>query len=539
MAIINFSGCCDDNLIFHVDTGSYISPDAGKYTCIKTDQYSGCVLVLSGGTASGSTYDYISNYGSYDSCEECQEVCACEPCCYSCKEYEITNPNNETIEVSWTDCNGYLRTYDLPGSGTTHTICACENSVGPESLNIELTGVCTKSCNTGDCTQFSGTTGLSGVTISYEDCFLGPSGYSQITLVLSGNTTFTFCTCADENTDPNDFVIVGTGVTWSNEVTLCPCEPAPTPTPTPTLSVTPSITPSISITPTPTPTITITPSITPSITLTPTPTPSSCINDLVTPKGVKITFNSQSDYTNCTVYTGITSTTATGSTYCIGMGSNDICDLTGITANLMEIYVRIDCEGCCEQTYRINLNECCNSEVSPTPTPSVTSTPIPEPTPSVTSTSTPIPEPTPSVTSTPIPEPTPSVTSTSTPIPSSTPEITPSPDPTSSVTPSPTSVIEPTDLPTPTPTPTPSSTPEITPSPECLCYTYQNNDPEPCIIDYFNCDEEPTQIIVNSGQSGDFCAISIINDPCVIVTPTGQPCINGLCPGEPEPTPGP
>jgi len=98
----------------------------------------------------------------------------------------------------------------------------------------------------------------------------------------------------------------------------------PSTTPSETPSETPSVTPTNSLTPTPTTTPSI--SITPSVSLTPTltPTPSSspfspCVNDTVTPKGVKITFNSGSIYTNCSVYTGLTSTTLTGSTYCTSM----------------------------------------------------------------------------------------------------------------------------------------------------------------------------------------------------------------------------
>jgi hypothetical protein len=136
---------------------------------------------------------------------------------------------------------------------------------------------------------------------------------------------------------------------------VCPCPTDPSPTPSVTPSVTLSVTPSI------------TPSTTPTMTPTPSVTPVPCYNDLVTPKGVKISFDSQSPYTDCDIYTGLTSSTVTGTTYCNGMSSGDICDLTGITATLMEIYVKIDCKGCCEQTYRINLDDCCDlsSDIPP------------------------------------------------------------------------------------------------------------------------------------------------------------------------------
>jgi hypothetical protein len=104
----------------------------------------------------------------------------------------------------------------------------------------------------------------------------------------------------------------------------------------------------------------------------------SCINDLITPKGTLIYFNSGSIYTNCDVYTGLTSTSVTGITTCTGMTTGNVCDLQGIDANLMEIYVRLDCEGCCDKTYRINLDEClCYSGATPTPTSSITPTTTP------------------------------------------------------------------------------------------------------------------------------------------------------------------
>lgn len=121
-----------------------------------------------------------------------------------------------------------------------------------------------------------------------------------------------------------------------------------------------------------------------------------CVNDTVTPKGVKISFNSGSEYTNCTVYTGLTSNTITGVTSCSGMTYGNYCDLTGIDATLLEIYVKIDCEGCCEQTFRVNLDDCCdNIEVSPTPTPTVTPSMTATPVASVSVTPTPTPTMTP------------------------------------------------------------------------------------------------------------------------------------------------
>jgi len=111
----------------------------------------------------------------------------------------------------------------------------------------------------------------------------------------------------------------------------------------------------------------------------------SCTNDLITPKGTLIYFNSGSIYTNCDVYTGLTSTSVTGITSCTGMTTGNVCDLQGIDANLMEIYIRLDCDGCCDKTYKVNLDEClCYSGVTPTPTSSITPSITPTTTPSIT-----------------------------------------------------------------------------------------------------------------------------------------------------------
>ena len=136
----------------------------------------------------------------------------------------------------------------------------------------------------------------------------------------------------------------------------------------------------------------------------------SCVNDTITPKGTLIYFNSGSIYTNCNVYTGLTSSNVTGTTICTGMTTGDVCDLQGIDPTLMEIYVRLDCEGCCDKIYRVNLDEClCDTGLTPTQsvTPSVTPSITPSVTPSIT----------PSVTSAITPSLTPSITPTPTPTP--------------------------------------------------------------------------------------------------------------------------
>jgi hypothetical protein len=101
----------------------------------------------------------------------------------------------------------------------------------------------------------------------------------------------------------------------------------------------------------------------------------ACTPDTVTPKGVLINLNSGSDYTNCTVYTGLTDSTVTGTTNCINV-TGTTCSLTGLSATLMEVFVKIDCEGCCSNTFRVNLDECCGYEevLTPTPTPTYSQT---------------------------------------------------------------------------------------------------------------------------------------------------------------------
>lgn len=88
-----------------------------------------------------------------------------------------------------------------------------------------------------------------------------------------------------------------------------------------------------------------------------------CVRDTVTPKGVLINITSNSIYSNCTVYTGLTESTVTGSTYCVSLPSGSTCNLTDIDPNLLEIYVKLDCEGCCQNIYRVNLDDCCGSPI--------------------------------------------------------------------------------------------------------------------------------------------------------------------------------
>ena len=143
-------------------------------------------------------------------------------------------------------------------------------------------------------------------------------------------------------------------------------------------------------------------------------------------KGVLINLNSGSDYTDCAVYTGLTETTATGTTVFTSVTGGTI-NLSGLDDSLTEIYVKMVCVGCCEQIYYV-----CLTENLPTATPTPTATPNP--------TSTPNP------TATPIPTVTPAPTSTS--APTATPATTPAPTATSA--------------PTATPAPTTTTLPALT-----------------------------------------------------------------------------
>ena len=108
----------------------------------------------------------------------------------------------------------------------------------------------------------------------------------------------------------------------------------------------------------------------------------SCVNDTVTPKGVLINLNSGLDYTNCSVFTGTSENSITGTTSFTSITGGTI-DMTGIDPTLMEIFVKMVCIGCCEQTFRVNLDDCCNYTPLPqttyTPTPTLTATPTVSP----------------------------------------------------------------------------------------------------------------------------------------------------------------
>jgi hypothetical protein len=90
-----------------------------------------------------------------------------------------------------------------------------------------------------------------------------------------------------------------------------------------------------------------------------------CIRDYSTPKSVKIDFISGSEFTNCTVYTGLTSINITGTTICVNMEDGDTCNLDNISPEIMEIYVKIVCDGCCEKVYHVITDTCYGEPLPP------------------------------------------------------------------------------------------------------------------------------------------------------------------------------
>jgi len=130
------------------------------------------------------------------------------------------------------------------------------------------------------------------------------------------------------------------------------------------------------------------PTSTPTLTSTPTNTPGPCVPDTATPKGVLIHLNSGSDYTDCAVYTGLTENTITGATPFTSITGGSI-NLSGLTPTLLEVYVKMICIGCCEQVFKVNLDECCDYGVGATNTPTPTVTATNTQTPTATSTNTP------------------------------------------------------------------------------------------------------------------------------------------------------
>ncbi len=296
-------------------------------------------------TTTGTTY--ICEYGIPLACEDCL-----------CKQ--IVSERGDDVTYSYYDCYNNLQTSGfLPAMGTVYQ-CVCSTNPtitfdgGQTDIFVYANGGCA----------------------DYQNCD------SQVT--PTPTTTVTSTPTVTATNTPTVTATSTPAVTATSTPTL-------TSTSTPTLSATstPTLTSTAGQTSTPTPTNTTTPTVTststPTLTSTSTPTLTStsgsgCVNDTVTPKGVLINFNSGSDYTNCSVYTGTSSTVITGATSFTTITGGTV-NITGITPTLMEIYVKIVCIGCCEQVFRVNLDECCgyvpSGTSTPTPTSTLTSTPTP------------------------------------------------------------------------------------------------------------------------------------------------------------------
>lgn len=277
----SLSACCQNGLTFNVDTSDTL-PSTGKFACIQTLQYSGCVQVVTYNSSfTKYTYQSVSPY-VFDTCDDCYNFCNCSPSCNTCYEYQLIN-SGETTTVNFTDCNGYPRQL-LLGYGTTDYVCAKQGSVtSTDSVTITQNSACTFAPFSLICGKFSGTSAPEGVAIQYQDCFTGANVSNKyITVQYGPSAEIAYCASVQGT------IIEGSLASDGGRIADCDCEVVPT-TPTPTPSVTPTFTPTPSITPTFTPTPTITssnpasPTVTPTNTNTPTITRTQTGTPKVTP----------------------------------------------------------------------------------------------------------------------------------------------------------------------------------------------------------------------------------------------------------------
>jgi hypothetical protein len=272
----SLSACCQNGLTFNVDTSDTL-PSTGKFACIQTLQYSGCVQVVTYNSSyTKYTYQSVSPY-VFDTCDDCYNFCNCSPSCNTCYEYQLVN-SGVAVVVNFTDCNGYPREL-LLGDTATDYVCAKQGSVTSiDGVAINLGSACVFAPFSSICGKFSGTSAPEGVAIEYQDCFSGANVSNKyITVQYGSSTEIAYCASVQGT------IIEGSLTSDGGRIANCDCEavpttPTPTPTVTPTLTPTPTITPSItaSITAslTVTPTNTITRTVTKSST-TPTPTPTT------------------------------------------------------------------------------------------------------------------------------------------------------------------------------------------------------------------------------------------------------------------------
>jgi len=117
--------------------------------------------------------------------------------------------------------------------------------------------------------------------------------------------------------------------------------PVVSPTPTPTISLTPSITPTITLSPTstPTPTISLTPSITPTLTSTPTNTPTISLSPTLTPTNTPTPSQAASGTTQANAYlSAVVSAGGTGITSTVSAATRTL--FTSLVSN--NLYNKID-----------------------------------------------------------------------------------------------------------------------------------------------------------------------------------------------------
>ena len=266
----SLSACCENNLTFNVTTNE-ILPLEGKFVCIETLEYSGCAQVVVYNSLF-TLYTFQSSSSpeyNLSSCEECYQFCNCEPSCNSCYEYELTNNGSSTF-YEFIDCMGYPRQLTLDATSTDY-VCAKQGSVtSPGEVVITEGTTCSFAPFSSICGKFSGTSSSAGVTIEYQDCFVGPNANNKVISVqYDPLSELAYCASVEGN------VTQGSLDSNYGYVSDCDCEAAPVP-PAPTTSVTPTTTQTPTNTSTNTPTNTTTPTNTPtpSITRTETPTPS-------------------------------------------------------------------------------------------------------------------------------------------------------------------------------------------------------------------------------------------------------------------------
>ena len=314
------------------------------------------------------------------------------------------------------------------------------------------------------------------------------------------------------------------------------------PVPSPQVSVTPTLTPQPTFTPTNTKTPTVTPTntVTPTATNTPTPTdPTPCLItiDPIVPSACDP--NTSTYYVSGVSSVHISNPPSTG-TLIIANGCSRTQNIFyppfNSTYNVVFTNIPADGQYCsiyvtfsdvtCSALTTYKAPDYCSNTPSPTSTPTVTPTPTVTKTVTPTVTNTPTKTVTPTVTKTPTVTPTPTKTSITLPTPTVT--------PTKTVTPTVTKTVTPTVTPTKTVTPTPTKT-----SPACECYNVDNTNPTPISINYTDCIDRDVVLNVPAlTKSANFCAKGFKppTPPFRVFYNKVGTCTGGFCNPSPTPT---